>query len=187
MSHESGPSHVQQKHADTVEVTKGIRSEHQLTELLEKESGARSAKISQETATFTFHFVRVGGGASVTRGRPWAISRKQQGTAVRVDPQIEAEALFSTHGLMRIGDEEAKTNREEFDAIRKATGLVWRQFMLDAFDRAVSAETAILYARPRTLLAKFERLPADAWPLLKVMDWQNGVAFAPDGTAYWSI
>jgi hypothetical protein len=35
--------------------------------------------------------------------------------------------------------------------------------------------------------ARFKRLPADVWPVLQVLDWQNGVAVAPEGTAYWSI
>jgi hypothetical protein len=59
--------------------------------------------------------------------------------------------------------------------------------MLRAFDRAVSTGAAVLYARTQTVAADFERLPADVWALLDVVDWQDGVAFAPDGTAYWSI
>jgi hypothetical protein len=75
----------------------------------------------------------------------------------------------------------------KLDAVRNATGLVWRQIMLRAFDRAVSAEAVMLYARMQAASAPFERLPADVWPVLNVADWQNGVAIAPDRTAYWSI
>jgi hypothetical protein len=74
-----------------------------------------------------------------------------------------------------------------YRAVREATGLVWRHFMLRAFDRAVSTGAIVLYARRQSVSADFEQLPADVWPLLQVVDWQNGAAVAPDSTTYWSI
>jgi hypothetical protein len=160
-------------------------SQDQLTELLEKQSGAQSVEIDQANTSFTFNFIRVGGGASVTGGTPWAILRESM--PVNNDPRIEAEALFATEGVVRIRDADAEKNAKQYAAVRRATGLVWRQHMLVAFDRAVASGAVLLYARPQTISAKIERLPADAWPLLDVIDWQNGAAIAPDGTAYWSL
>jgi hypothetical protein len=45
----------------------------------------------------------------------------------------------------------------------------------------------VLYARTPTVTSDFQRLPADVWAFLDVVDWQNGAAISPDGTAYWSI
>jgi hypothetical protein len=55
------------------------------------------------------------------------------------------------------------------------------------FDRAVIAGTVILYARPEKITAGFVQIPGDVWSLLRVTDWKNAVATAPDGTRYWSI
>jgi hypothetical protein len=55
------------------------------------------------------------------------------------------------------------------------------------FDRAVIAGTVILYARPEKITAGFVQIPGDVWSLLKVTDWKNAVAVAPDGTRYWSL
>jgi hypothetical protein len=125
------------------------------------------------------------GGVQVFFGPPWAIIEEPRETIL--NPRLEAEALFNAEGLVRISDEEAARASKQYRAVRDATGLVWRQFMLRAFDRAVSTGAAVLYARTQTVAADFERLPADVWALLNVVDWQNGVAVAPDGTAYWSI
>jgi hypothetical protein len=185
------PSNVQQKplaeltDAEILEATKGSISQIQLTELLKNQSGAQSAEVDQGTASFTFSFIHVGGGASVIGGTPWAILREAK--SLNIDPRIEAEALFATEGIVRIRDEDAEKNAKQYAAVRRATGLVWRQYMLVAFDRAVASGAVLLYARHQTISAKFKRLPADAWPLLDVIDWQNGTAISPDGTAYWSL
>jgi hypothetical protein len=185
-----GPPDVQQKpfheltYPDIVDATQISFSQNQLTELLEKQSGAQSVEIDQANASFTFNF-HVGGVESATGGTPWAILREFM--PVNIDPRIEAEALFATEGIVRIRDEDVEKNAKQYAAVRRATGLVWRQHMLVAFDRAVASGAVLLYARPQSISAKIERLPADAWPLLDVIDWQNGVAMAPDGTAYWSL
>jgi hypothetical protein len=158
----------------------------QLTELLEKTSGVHEATIDQEAATLSCQFKRSGGGLSTIGGAPWAILREQR-TSPHIHPRVEAEALFSKEGLVRIGDEEAQKRRDEFVAVREATRLVWRRLMLGAFDRAVTLGRIVLYARRETVSAGFDRLPPDAWPLLEVIDWQNGVAVTPDGCTFWSL
>jgi hypothetical protein len=55
------------------------------------------------------------------------------------------------------------------------------------FDRAVIAGAVLVYARPEKITAGFVQIPGDVWSLLKVTDWKNAVATAPDGTRYWSI
>jgi hypothetical protein len=169
------------KDAELAEVTTGALSKKQLARILQEESGADKTEIDRDSGTFSFSFFHNG----VFGGRPWAILRVA--TEVKIDPQIEAEALFNKAGIVRIRDEDAETNAKLWAAVRRATGLVWRQYMLTAFDRAVSNRMVLLYGRPQNILANFKRLPADAWPLLDVKNWETGVAVAPDGTAYWSI
>jgi hypothetical protein len=169
------------KDAELAEVTTGALSKKQLARILQEESGAHKTEIDRDSGTFSFSFFHNG----VFGGRPWAILRVA--TEVKIDPQIEAEALFNKAGIVRIRDEDAETNAKLWAAVRRATGLVWRQYMLTAFDRAVSNRMVLLYGRPQNILANFKRLPADAWPLLDVKNWETGVAVAPDGTAYWSI
>ena len=158
----------------------------QLTKILERESGALVAEINLTSSTFSFSF-DVHGGASSIGGPPWAIIEAPRKTAADFDPQIDAEAPSNTEGFVRIGDEEAVGYAKQLDDVRKATGLVWRQYMLRAFDRAVSAGAIVLFARKHAVSAHFERLPKDVWPLLEIVDWQNGVAVAPERTVYWSI
>jgi hypothetical protein len=169
------------KDAELAEVTTGALSKKQLARILQEESGAHKTEIDRDSGTFSFSFFHNG----VFGGRPWAILRVA--TEVKIDPQIEAEALFNKAGIVRIRDEDAEMNAKLWAAVRRATGLVWRQYMLTAFDRAVSNRMVLLYGRPQNILANFKRLPADAWPLLDVKNWETGVAVAPDGTAYWSI
>ena len=156
----------------------------QLTKMLEEDTGARKAEINLTSFTFTFSFDSDRGASSMC-GAPWALIEEPRETSF--DPRLDAEALFNTEGLVRIGDEEAIRHARQLDAVRKATGLVWRQFMIRAFDRAVSTGAVVLYARIQAVSAPFEQLPADVWPILSVVDWQNGVAVAPDLTEYWSI
>jgi hypothetical protein len=158
----------------------------QLTKLLERESGARAAEINLTSSTFSFSF-DFHGGASSMGGPPWAIIEVPKQTAAGFDPRIDAEALFNTEGFVRIGDEEAVEHAKQLDDVRKATSLVWHQYMLRAFDRALSAGAIVLFARKDAVSAHFERLPKDVWPLLEIVDWQNGMAVAPERTVYWSI
>lgn len=131
---------------------------------------------------------RGGGEAEVLGGPPWAILQEPVLAETRnTDARLDAEALFNKEGLVRISDDEAENLTKRLDAVRKATGLVWNQFFLRTFDRAVLLGSIVLHARPHRVSARFKRLPADVWPILQVSDWQNGVAVAPDGTAYWSI
>jgi hypothetical protein len=85
-----------------------------------------------------------------------------------------------------MSDDEGARQAEQLKKIRGATGLVWRQFMLRAFDDAVSGKQVVLYARLQTT-APFEQLPSDIWRVLEVVDWQNGVACDPEGALYYSI
>ena len=77
-----------------------------------------------------------------------------------------------------IGAEEALRCEQEQERARRATGLVFRQYMVRGFDRAVSTNAIVLYGRLGAVSADFRRLPADVWPLLEVADWENGVAVA---------
>jgi hypothetical protein len=164
------------------EATTGALSKEQLAKILQKESGAHKTEIDRDSGTFSFSFFHNG----VFGGRPWAILRVAA-REVDIDPKIVAEALFNKEGIVRTSDEHAERNAKQDAAVRRATGLVWRQHMLVAFDRAVFDRTVLLFARPQNISANFNRLPADTWPLLKVVDWENGIAIAPDGTAYWSL
>jgi len=168
------------KDAELEEVNTGTLTKKQLAKILEKESGAHKTEINRDSGTFSFSFFK-----GVFGGSPWAILRGD--TDIKIDPQIEAEALFNKAGIVGIGDEEAETNAKQWAAVRRATGLVWGQHMLAAFDRAVFDRKVLLYGRPQNILADFKRLPADAWPLLHVRNWETGLAVAPDGTAYWSL
>jgi hypothetical protein len=156
----------------------------QLAKMLRDESGAQSATIDASNSTFSFQFAHLCIG-----GAPWTLIEGPQPAPI-VDPRLEAEAAFNwltkTTGIVKIGEEEAAQMEETDRAVRKAAGLVWRH-MHSALDRAVSTGAVAVYARIGSVLAPFERLPADVWRLLEIADWQNGVAVAPEGSSYWSI
>jgi hypothetical protein len=155
----------------------------ELTKLLQEKTHAREVEIGQEGGHFWFSFDLTRGGSSTMGGAPWAILAKP----VTIDPRIEAEALFNKEGLVRISDEKAAEGARQFDAVRKATGLVWRQYMLPAFGRAVSVGGVALYARMQSPSAPLKRLPADIWPILDVLDWQYGIARDLEGAIYYSV
>jgi hypothetical protein len=160
----------------------------ELTTTLETNSGAQKVEIDRDNAIFSFHFWSENGKAAVLGGPPWAILQEPVlAETSNTDARLDAEALFNKEGLVKISDDEAENLTKRLDAVRKATGLVWNQFILRTFDRAVLSGSIVLHARPHRASARFKRLPADVWPVLQVLDWQNGVAVAPEGTAYWSI
>jgi hypothetical protein len=74
----------------------------------------------------------------------------------------------------------------DYSAFPMATGAVWDS-MLYNFNRAVRLGEIVLYARPKTVLAGFDRIPRDVWPALTVVDWHLGIAKAPDGTGFFLI
>jgi hypothetical protein len=154
----------------------------ELTEFLQDKTQARWVEIDQEAGRFGFGFVVPGGGATAQSAVPW-----DPDVPVAIDPRIEAEALFNKVGLVRVGDEHAAHAVRQNKAVREAIGLVWRRYMLPAFDRAVSAGRVALYARVQSPAAPLKRLPADVWPILKVLDWQYGIARDLEGTIYYSI
>jgi hypothetical protein len=158
----------------------------ELTKMLKERTGAYEAKIDLDKCTFSFSFHSAGGGASCMGGPPWTILQELGDAAVNIDPRLNANALFNKEGV-RIREDKSARYAKENDAVREATGLVWRQFVLRAFNRVVSTGAVLLYARVGAVSARFERLPVDVWPILDVVDWENGVAIAPDHTAYWSI
>jgi hypothetical protein len=163
-------------------------SRRQLTKMLKENSGAHSAEIEPTTLTFSFDFTDPSRrGSTGFGGPPWSILCEPQDMDISAEPLLVAEALSSGVGLVRMGPEEAERSRRERRLIRTATGLVFRQFMLRDFDRAVSTGAALLYARTPGVSAPFRRLPADVWQLLEVSDWHSGTAIAPDSVAFWSI
>lgn len=159
----------------------------ELAALLQEKTGADRVEIDPEASTFEFGFALSSGSWWATNGPPWTLLKAGSGQAEDVDPHIEAEALFSKGRLVRLSDEEAASTVKRAKSIREATALVWHQFMSRAFDRAIAAKRVVLYARVGSTGSAFDQLPADVWPNLKVVDWQNAVAVAPDGLVYWSI
>src|SRR5436190_13916904 len=119
-------------------------------------------------------------------GPPWTILSAD--TAIKPDPPVAAaETATNAEGFVRIDDAQTARQSSRYRAVREATGLVWRQFMLRIFDRAVSSGAVVLYARKQSVSADIEQLPRDVWPLLEIADWQNGSAVGPGGATYWSI
>jgi hypothetical protein len=104
-----------------------------------------------------------------------------------IDPRVEAAALFNKEGLVRISDEDAEYAAQQNRAVREATGLVWRQYMLRAFDRSVAEGGVKIFARVQSTLAPYRELPRDLWARLDVFEWQQGEARDPEGTVYHSI
>jgi hypothetical protein len=148
----------------------------QLAKMLLEKSGAHRVVIDPTASTFSFDF---GSSSTAYAGTPWAILAEQK---TSTEPPEDEE------GFVRVGSKEAARSSERYQAVRFVTGLIWHQFMLRAFDRAVSAGSVVLYARTPTIADDFMRMPATAWPILaERVDWQSGTAVAPDGTVYWSL
>ena len=145
----------------------------QLHAILKETSGATRVEIDPAQCTFVFQFSHRG---STWGGPPWALLENIYEAKPSLDPRADAEALFNKEGLVTVGDEEAAIGLREHGAVRRATGLVWRQYMLHEFDRAVAANEIALFARVGSAIAPFEALPPDVWPLLNMLDWQNAIA-----------
>jgi hypothetical protein len=156
----------------------------QLAEMLKARSGAREVQIDPHEGTFSFSAQSFSGGGSCTGGPPWAMLATLPDDA---DAQRETKPLPNKEGFVRISDEEAAREAERWEAIRKEIGFVWHQFMLRSFDRTVSSNLVKLFARVESPTAPFVQVPADAWPVLDIIDWQNGIAIDPQGTLYYSI
>jgi len=144
-------------------------------------------EIDPVSGTFSFFFQSPDRGASSICGPPWAILGKVGDSAVKSDPQLPAEALFNKIGFVRTRDEDAMRDAKRLDAVRRATGLVFHQFMLRAFDRAISAKRVLIYARVKSATAPLQQLPSDVWLILEVLDWGTGMAHDPQGVLYFSI
>jgi hypothetical protein len=156
----------------------GLPNEHlDEAEILREKTGADRVEINTAGSEPTFDFAWSDG--CCFSGAPWAIL---------AEPVVGAVLPGEMPTAMR-----AATAKEKAvwvarcQAVRAATSLVWNQFLVRGFDRAVSADAAVLYGRLRAVMADFVQVPADVWAMIEVADWQNGIAVAPDGTAYFSI
>ena len=156
----------------------------ELQAILKEESGAAQVEIDPAQCTFVFQFSN---GSSTWGGPPWELIEQINGAKAAPDPRQDAEALFNKVGLVRASAEEAEKARLEFEAVRKATSLVWRQYMLREFDRAIAANEIALYARVGSAIAPFEALPPDVWRMLTILDWQNAIMRDPDGLLFYSL
>jgi hypothetical protein len=156
-----------------------------LQTILKEQSGAADVEIDTAQCTFVFHFYQRT--ASTWGGPPWELLEKIDGTESSHDPRADAEALFNKEGLVRASDEETERGLHEHDAVRRATGLVWRQYILRDFGRAVAANEIALFARIGSSVAPYEALPFDIWPLLTILDWQNAIARDRGGMLAYSV
>jgi hypothetical protein len=153
----------------------------ELSEMMKEKTGAAEATIDAETGTFQFLFRGKEHGASTYGGAPWALIEEISPTLV--DPRQEAEAVFAKEGFVRRSD---NNEAGELKSVRETVGLVWRQYLLRDFGRAVAAGKAALVARVGSVRADYEMLTADTWPLLTVVDWELGIARDPDGIFYYA-
>ena len=164
----------------------------EIISLLQSNTGILTVEIDQSNPMFLFSYQKAAGGAVSLGVAPWLNNLLPREAGAPVEPRLAAEALFNTGPGFRcisisVSDEEAAQDTKTQEAIRRATGLVWHQYMLRAFDRAVSTKAVLLYARVQKTTAPLEAIPVDVWPLLEVVDWEKGIAVAPEGTKYWSI
>ena len=161
-----------------------VMSLPQLHAILKEASGATRVEIDPAQCTFVFQFSHRG---STWGGPPWGLLENIDQARPSSDPRADAEALFNKVGLVRVGEEEAAIGLREHGAVRRATGLVWRQYTLREFDRAVAANEIALFARVGSAIAPFKALPSDVWPLLTILDWQNAIARDPEGVLFYSL
>jgi hypothetical protein len=154
----------------------------ELTNVLEERCGASSAAIDASTATLTILFSD--GRTRSFIGTPWKLLETIPEVLIVPNSGHSHTVYLDEEGNLDGGYEE---NAKRKNKVRTAIDLIWRQLMLPAFNSAIAAERIALYARSHIDSPYFERLPAHVWPLLKVVDWDHGVAMAVDHTAFWSI
>jgi hypothetical protein len=155
---------------------------NQLTRVLKDKSCAIHAEIDTLTSTFSFLVpVFPEGSTRSIKGTPWELLQNIQ----EVD-LIEKPGPPS-HGSVTLYSPGFRENAKQLNMVRTAIDAVWSKLMLGAFNRAISGGTVALYARPHITSELFRRLPEHVWPLLNVVDWDNGVAKALDHTTFWSI
>jgi hypothetical protein len=145
--------------------------------ILKEKTGAERAEIDLTGPEPTFDFVWIDGHR--LGGSPWAILAEPIADPVRPG-EVPANMKAATA-------REKAVSAARCQAVRAATSLVWNQFLVRGFDGAISTGAVVLYGRPKTVTADFVQVPADVWTMLEVADWENGIAVAPDGTAYFSI
>jgi hypothetical protein len=159
----------------------GGRALDELCQSLAASSGADKTEVDPIGCRFSFTLIDSGGGELILKGAPWAILRDGTDNPVWFEVQT-----ISTPGSWTDVEDKVRRDRLEENA-QAATMVIWRQRMLPALDHAISVGAVALYARPETINTCFEQLPSGLWPLLKVIDWVNGVAVTADGRIYRSI
>jgi hypothetical protein len=128
-------------------------SRRQLTRMLKENSGAQEVEIDSGSSTFSFSFYGTSyRSVEMSSGPPWALLEEPRKAGASQEAQFEVEALFNREGFVRICDEEAALHEKQLQSVRKATGLVFRQFMICTFDLAVSTKAVVdaLRSRPRS-------------------------------------
>jgi hypothetical protein len=148
--------------ADVVDNETNPLSLHNLTRTLRDEAHADQVESDMD-GNFMFMFNPPSGGSSVFSVFPRSLGLQRN--PVKIDPQLELEALFNKgNGLVLVNDEEAKQSDQQYKAARAAVSLVWNQLLLPDFARSVSAGRINLFARVESRTATFRQLPADLWP-----------------------
>jgi hypothetical protein len=155
-----------------------------ITDFLKERTGAESVVIDPETGTFQFAFVEASQGAETFGASPWTFLENDFRAAAKQDEKGRAGGSKSGFVTTK---ENARDREKRLKAIQEAVGLVWRQFLMRVFDRAVASQDIILVARVRSVRGKYEALSPDTWPVLTVLDWQLGIARDPEGMSYYSI
>jgi hypothetical protein len=125
-----------------------------LAEVLKRKSGAFDCRLDPSEGTFSFFFE--GGWLTL---RPCEVDNTSTVAWTGCDP-IHVEKIYT------------------------AARYVWTLFMLAAFEKATRTGAVTLYARVKNTLSPFERIPADVWGGLKVIDWNGSVALDHGGIAY---
>jgi hypothetical protein len=97
-------------------------------------------------------------------------------------PQRLMQMIFEPEFFESLPEEEKQSYAQSLEYRRNE----WHKHYLPAFNHAVATRKVALYAQS-AVSAPFERLPAELWPLLNVVDWIHGVARAADGTEFLSI
>jgi hypothetical protein len=164
-------------------------SSEDLTNILKEKCGASSAAIDPSTATLSILFSD--GLRRSFIGEPWKLleTLPEEHVEIKSKHTHVYTLYYDAEGNEVSGElyKDYAENDKRSKKVRAAIDLIWRQSMLPAFDSAIATGRVALYARPHIASPYFERLPAHVWSLLKVVDWDRGIAMAVDSTAFWSI